>query len=125
MYNQESLKKLASWTGFVGIITLILGILQAITIVGIIPGVLCIILGVKLMGAKSSARALGAGDQTPEHLNKMITDLGTYFQINGILIILSLILGVVGIIVGIIVGITSYNSIPWDDYMHLTRLLMA
>ena len=75
MFDRESLAKLGKWAGFVGVITLIMGILQVLTILGIISGVITIILEVKLLGAKSSAKAIAAysGEIPAEQLNKMIS----------------------------------------------------
>lgn len=116
MFNRENLEKLGKWAGFVGVMTLIAGILQAISIVGIISGVITIILGVKLLGAKSSAKSIAAysGEIPPDQLDKMVNDLRVYFQINGILIIIGLILAALMLIAGI-VGLFAF---PWEDWFN-------
>lgn len=118
MFDRESFGRLGKWTGFVGVMTLIVGILQAISILGIIPGVLSIILGVKLLGAKASAKAIAAygGEMPPDQLNKMVRDLRVYFQINGVLIIIGLVFAALIMIAGII----GIFSIPWDQILEFT-----
>ena len=117
MFEREQFAKLGKWAGFVGVITLIGGILQVMTIVGIISGVLMIVLGVKLMGTKSSAKAIAAysGEMPPDQLNKMVNDLRVYFHINGVLIIIGLI---VAVLVMIAVAIGTFSGlIPWEEFI--------
>jgi len=113
--DKQNLNRLAGWVGFFGIVTLIIGIMQAVTIIGIIPGVIYIVLAVKLLGVKSSAKAIAAtsGD-TPDQLNKMVNDLRVYFQINGILIIIAIVLSII-ITIAAIVGVFA---IPWNEIIN-------
>lgn len=113
MYSTDSFRKLAAWAGFIGVMTIVGGILQLITIIGIIPGIIMIIMGGKLMAAKSSAKAIAAfnGEMPAGQLNKMVTDLHSYFMINGILIIIALALSVLFMVGGII----GMFSIPWEE----------
>lgn len=119
MVDKQQVSDMGRWSGFVGIITLIGGIISCITIVGIIPGVVAIILGLKLRSVKSFADQLVA-DQDVEtqagRLNLMITDLASYFKIQGILIIIGLAFAVLGILISIAVAIFSfsaYNTFYW------------
>ena len=76
MFDRENLGKLGKWAGFVGVMTLIGGVMQILSIVGIISGILFIILGVKLLGAKSAPRPLPPTVEMPtDQLNKMVNDL--------------------------------------------------
>jgi amino acid transporter len=109
MFDNLNLDKLAKWTGFMGVFSIIIGVLQAITIVGIPAAIIMIILGVKLLGAKSAAKALTVAPEAdvPTQFNKMVNDLRVYFQVNGVLVIIGLILGaltVIGLIVALIVS---------------------
>jgi hypothetical protein len=95
---------MSKWAGFVGIMTIISGVLGCLTIAGIIPGIISIILGLKLRSAKNYADQLAADpNETTQSgkLNLMISDLSGYFKIQGILIIVGLVLAVVGIIIAI------------------------
>ncbi|MGI6364673.1 MAG: DUF5362 family protein [Bacillota bacterium] len=118
MFDRENLGKLGKWAGFVGVMTLIGGVMQILSIVGIISGILFIILGVKLLGAKSSAKAIAAygGEMPTDQLNKMVNDLRVYFQINGILIIIGLVLSVLILIAGVI----GLFTLPWEEFVEIT-----
>lgn len=115
MFDNFTLEKFAKWSGFMGVWTIILGVLQALTIVGIPAAIIMIILGVKLLGAKSAANALAVSPEgdAPMHINKLIGDLKTYFHINGVLIIIALIvmvLAIIGLVIAIIAGqIPEFN----------------
>lgn len=113
MYSTDSFRKLASWAGFIGVMTIIGGILQLITIIGIIPGIIMIIMGGRLMAAKASAKAIAAfnGEMPAGQLNKMVADLHSYFKINGILIIIALAASIL-FMVGGIIGMFSF---PWEE----------
>lgn len=98
--DRSLLETLSKWSGFVGIMTIISGAficLGAITTFGIslIPGIITIILGVKLRGAKTSIDKYLSGDA--RELNGIFENLGSYLKLQGILIIISLVLAVLGI----------------------------
>ncbi len=108
--DREKLQQLSYWLGFVGIITIIGGAFTALAglfafIIGAIPGIVAIILGVKLRSAKQYADAVlqeNNGEKFPGSFDMFIDDLNTYFKIQGILILVSLALTVFGVIVGAI-----------------------
>ncbi|HOC06889.1 MAG: DUF5362 family protein [Bacillota bacterium] len=114
MLDNFTLAKFAKWSGFLGVWTIILGVLQALTIVGIPAAIIMIILGVKLLGAKSAANQLAVSPEgdAPMHINKLIGDLKTYFQINGVLIIIGLVLLVLILIAFIVAIIAMGGQIP-------------
>ena len=99
---------MGKWAGILGIILIISGVLSAISgvfffIVGAIPGIITIVLGVKLRETKKYADELLASE-SHESLNPMINSLASFFKIQGVLIIvifvimvLSFLLGVAGI----------------------------
>jgi hypothetical protein len=115
MIQKEQLSELSKWAGFVAIMTIIFGALSAISgvwfyLIGAAPGVIMIILGVKLRGAKNSADALiASGEENPAEINALIASLATYFKIQGILTIVILALGVVGMIFGMFAGLAFYH----------------
>ncbi len=95
--SKENLSNLSRWAGLVSIVTIITGILSAILglfalIIGAIPGVIAVILGLKLYHARNNAEKLleKEGESDPEELNLLFKNLVTYFQIQGILIIIGL-----------------------------------
>ncbi len=111
--NTEELQQLSKWMGFVGIITIIGGALSALAglpafIVGAIPGIIAIILGVKLRNAKQSADAMLMDvhhENFTGNLNSFFSNLNTYFKIQGVLIIISLALGIVVAIFSLVAGL--------------------
>ena len=64
-------------------------------------------------GAKSAANQLAVSPEgdAPMHINKLIGDLKTYFQINGVLIIIGLVLLVL-ILIAFIVAIIAMGANP-------------
>lgn len=104
MLDKERLKQMSTWSGFIGIITIISGVLSCISIIGIIPGVISIILGLKLRTAKTySDEIIESIDENQEgKLNLLISELATYFKIQGILVIVSLIMAVLVVVLGIV-----------------------
>lgn len=115
--NRETLNQLSSWMGFVGIMTIIAGAISAIGglfafVIGAIPGVITIILGVKLRNAKQNADAMiasAAENIDTAQFNLFAANLNTYFKIQGILIIVSLVLGIAGAIIAFILGVSMYR----------------
>ena len=123
--HAEKLEQLSKWMGFVGIMTIIGGVLSAIPglfafVVGAIPGVITIILGVMLRKAKTHADAMLYEDalgQYSVNFNKLISNLNTYIKIMGILIIITLVLGVLLTVFGLIAGFAFTNYL--DQIMAL------
>jgi len=96
--HQENLRDLSRWSGFVGIITIISGVISAATglfffIIGAIPGIIAVIMGMKLRNAKNYADKLlySSEDKNTEELNLLVDNLTTYFKIQGVLIIVILV----------------------------------
>ena len=107
--NVENLRQLSKWMGFVGIMTIIGGVIAAVTgvfalIVGAIPGIVAIIMGVKLRSARQSADAMilqAEEEPFTGNFDLFVANLNTYFKIQGVLIILSLVFGVLVGIMGV------------------------
>jgi hypothetical protein len=115
--NRDTLKQLSSWMGFVGIMTIIAGAISAIGglfafVIGAIPGVITIILGVKLQNAKQNADTMMASTEESidaVQFNLFAANLNTYFKIQGILIIVSLVLGILGVLMAFVLGVSMYR----------------
>lgn len=113
MLDRQQITDMGKWAGFVGIFTLIGGILSCISIVGIIPGVIAIILGLKLRNVKQYAEEAAAGFDEESQINRlnfMVSDLAGYFKIQGILMIIGIALAVVGIVIMIAVFAFSFMN---------------
>ncbi|HHY82830.1 MAG TPA: hypothetical protein GX505_09155 [Clostridiales bacterium] len=105
MLDRNQLTDMGKWAGFLGIISIIGGVISCISIIGIIPGIISIILGLKLRDVKRfSDDAANSPDEMTQagRLNLMVSDLGAYFKIQGIIIIIALVLAVIGIIVSLL-----------------------
>ena len=121
LIDHKRLEQLKKWAGFVGVMTIISGVLSAIVgvfvfIVGAIPGIITIILGVKLNDAQKEAGQLLASEDLPDeqrmpHLNLLFDNMNSYFKIQGILIIVNLVMFIIAIIVVIAGGYSFMNSI--------------
>lgn len=88
MINKELLIQHSRWVGTVGTITLIFGILSALAglfafLVGAIPGIINIILDLKLREARRYADQLLASDSDPAYLNLLFGSLNSYSKIKG------------------------------------------
>lgn len=116
--DKVQLQRLTNWTGFVGVISIIFGIISAISglflyIIGAIPGIITIILGVKLLNVKNTGKALlfaPEGQDNTAKINELFSNLGVYFKIQGILIIISLVLMIIAIITTISVGMALFEG---------------
>jgi hypothetical protein len=76
----------AGWMKFLGVISIIQGILAVLTIWGIIVAWLPIWLGIILFRAANEAEMASAG--LPEHLQAYLGRLNKYFLIQGIVMLL-------------------------------------
>lgn len=106
--DNERLEQLSKWMGFLGIITIIMGALQILSIAGAISGIIFVILGLKLRKAKQYADSImieGVTENYWGYFNEMVGNLNVYFKIQGILIIVSIVLGLLGGILALIFSI--------------------
>ncbi len=117
MISREQLETLSKWTGFIGIMTIIFGVLQAIGglfffIIGALPGVISIILGVKLRNTKKYADEVLAlnSDNVESQVYQIFQNLNSYFKIQGILLILWIILSVLAVLGGL-AGLAGLSSV--------------
>lgn len=90
-------ENMVGWLKFLGVVNIIMGVFVALSIIGILVAWLPIWLGVLLFQA---------GNQITEarvsrnyfHLVEMMRKFKMYFMINGILLLISLILSIIGIL---------------------------
>jgi len=100
--SRANARAMSGWLRFIGIVTLISGVLQALSIVGIIWAWLSIWLGVLLNQASAGARGYAdRGDEPP--LDALTAKLKTCFTLIGIVTIVaiavSLIAGAVWLVI--------------------------
>ncbi|MEO0086051.1 MAG: DUF5362 family protein [candidate division WOR-3 bacterium] len=104
--SRANARAMSGWMKFVGIVTLISGILQALSIVGIIWAWLSIWLGILINQAGSSARSYAdTGDEAS--LNTLTGRLKLIFKLIGILIIVSVAVSIVAGIIWAIIFATG------------------
>ncbi len=107
------LETTSRWSGILGIITIISGVitcLGAFTTFGLalIPGIINIILGLKLNNVKKSIQSYLRGDSYA--INETFDHLGKYFKIQGILMIVGIIIAILMIIVAVVFGIATFTQ---------------
>jgi hypothetical protein len=96
MLSRDIFRRLGTWTNIMGIFNIVTGVLGIITLVGIIPGIINLILGLKLTATKRSIDGLLAqpeGEDSSIQLNEMADNLGTFFMINAITMLIGLGIG--------------------------------
>jgi len=107
----RNVRGMKGWLKFIGIVTIISGALQALSIIGILWAWLPIWLGVILSQAGSRA-----GDyldrQDDAALAQFTGKLKTYFVISGVVLIVSLALGVLAGIFWVIVVLAGGFALP-------------
>lgn len=119
---REQLRDFAKWAGILGWITLISGGINALFgltafIIGAVPGIISIILGLKLLEAKKHAKVLVDTDGADENeMYLLIKEITSYFKIQGIMTIIAIVLVIV-IFILMIFGIFALSAM---DYSQLT-----
>ncbi len=122
MNLRAQLNKLARWTGIVGWISIIGGAISAVAglfayVVGAIPGIMTVILGIKLINVRKHALniSLSVEENADPNMNNMVRELALYFKIQGILEIIGIAVGILALLVVLIAVLTAGMSIM--DYM--------
>ncbi|MCD6595822.1 hypothetical protein J7L68_09155 [bacterium] len=105
--------KSKGWLKFIGIITIISGALQALTIFGIVIAWLPIWMGILLLQTGKFADAF-ANEQDPSKLAEMLQKMRLYFTIQGILMLIGLIAVVLTVLAAIVLMILGI-SIPFIE----------
>jgi len=90
---------LPGWMAFVGVLTILLGVLSILTCIGIIPGILLIIAGAGLLQARS---ALAAAEHVDPALYAFFAGLNRFMVMIGIMFIVSFVFGVLLFIAGLV-----------------------
>lgn len=106
----QSLADGAGWMKFLGVLSIISGIFQVLSLVGVISGGIQIWMGVLLNQAASSAEmARATGDSYA--LSSALGSVKTYFMINGILTLIGIILACAA--VAFLVILPMFGLIPF------------
>jgi hypothetical protein len=118
---RKNAKSMAGWMKFMGIMTIIAGCLQVLTIFGIVIAWLPIWMGVVLTKAGSKAGEYAdKGDFAS--LDGLTGQLKTYFTISGILIIVSFAMAIIAAIAWVVLlGLGVFSSSSLMDFFNRYR----
>jgi hypothetical protein len=103
------------WLQFLGVLMIIGGIGQALSLVGILFAWLPIWMGVLLYQAGSNIESAAQFGDKFGFLRSM-GSLKTYFVLNGVLTLLSIILALIMVCIAFILPLLGITLIPWLDY---------
>lgn len=102
-YEKNIITKLGGDAKFVGILNIIIGVVNCLTLYGIITGVISIVTGMKAKDAGNHFQNFATyGDEQEEY--RALESLGDYFKWMKITIIVGLVLMVLGFIVSLSLG---------------------
>jgi hypothetical protein len=105
----EPLHRGKFWMQLLAVVSILYGVLLALTIVGLIVAWIPIWAGVVLMqAAGASSRAFQSGDAL--EMKQAMAKLKTYFTIFGVLMLISIILMIVSMVFGIGAGLVGMES---------------
>ena len=118
---RKNAKGMAGWMKFMGVMTIIGGCLQVLSIFGIVIAWLPIWMGVVL--TKAGAKAVEYADKGDfASLEGLTGQLKTYFTISGILIIVSFALAIVAIVAWLVLlGLGVFSSGSLLNYFNRFR----
>lgn len=91
-------ENMVGWLKFLGVMSIIMGVLTALSIVGIIIAWLPIWMGVLLFQAGSQITEARVS-RNYQHLVEMMRKFKTYFMIQGILLVIGLALGILSFLI--------------------------
>ena len=104
------------WLKLIGILSIIGGVAQALTIVGILFAWLPIWMGVLLMQAASGAQNAQLTGQKYE-LIRSLGSLKTFFVLNGVLVLLGILFGLLALCITIVLPLLGLTLIP-PEYLN-------
>lgn len=114
MSLRQKFEEFSIWAGIVGWTSFIVGAIQAFFglfafVIGALPGIITLILGIKLLGAKRYAKNLAVSQELEEQdLILLIQEMNTYFKIQGVLIIIGFIIFIIAVASGIIADLSRF-----------------
>ncbi|MCE2425728.1 MAG: hypothetical protein J4F45_11640 [Pseudomonadales bacterium] len=97
------------WIRFLGVMMIVVGALYAITIIGLLFAWLPIWLGVLLFQASSRIEHAYEGGGALSFMESL-QKLKTYFIVNGVVVLVSLILAVLVVVVALLGGLAAFWS---------------
>jgi hypothetical protein len=105
------------WLKFLGVLSIIGGVVQALSIAGIIVAWLPIWMGVLMLQAGSAIDAAGKiGDRFA--FLKSLNSLKTYFVIQGVLALLGILFAVGALCVLVVLPLLGITLVPWQQILN-------
>ncbi len=102
------------WLKLLGVFSIIEGIVQALSIVGILVAWLPIWMGVLLYQAASSIESAGQfGDRFA--FLRSLSSLKTYFVVQGVLTLVGILITLLALCVAFLLPLLGISLIPWDE----------
>lgn len=106
----EPLHRGKFWMQLLGVVSILYGVLIALSIVGLIVAWIPVWAGVVLLQAAGAAsRAFASGDAL--ELKYALAKLKTYFTIFGVLMLIGIVLAILGMIFGIGLGLAGLQGL--------------
>lgn len=103
------------WLKFLGTLSILGGILQALSVIGLLWAWLPIWMGVLLFQAGASAETARAGDR--QAFLRSLGSLKTYFVLNGVLSLLAILFGLTALCITIVLPLIGITLIPWQELL--------
>jgi heme/copper-type cytochrome/quinol oxidase subunit 1 len=98
----DPLYRAKGWIKFAGIMSIIYGIFNALSVIGIIIAWLPIWMGIVLVSASKLIQQAYDNDREQDMVTSL-DKLGTYFKIFGVVMIVALVIAVIGILAAIMI----------------------
>ena len=105
------------WLKFLGVLSIIAGVGQALSIVGILIAWLPIWMGVLMFQAGSSIESAGQFGDRFAFLRSM-SSLKTYFVLQGVLTLVGIVIAVSMLCIMFILPLLGFTLIPWQQILN-------
>lgn len=113
----QPLYEARGWLKFLGILNIIGGVAQALSIVGILVAWIPIWMGILLYQAGSNIDSAGQFGDKFSFL-RSVGSLKTYFILQGVLTLIILVISLLSICLAIILPLLGISLFPWDEMLN-------
>ncbi len=128
--NEIVMKRIAFWGRFIGIVTMILGVLSALGglfafVIGAIPGVISVITGYFLYKSGSEA-AMHLQSSDKDRIDDVLEFYSKYLLIQGILLIIAIVMIIIGVLfmgTFVIMGAHQHHAIALSSSNKMIKSL--
>lgn len=113
----QPLYEARGWLKFLGILNIIGGVAQALSIVGILVAWIPIWMGILLYQAGSNLDSAGQFGDKFSFL-RSVRSMKTYFILQGVLTLIGLVISLLSICLAIILPLLGISLFPWDEMLN-------